>query len=184
MNKRNLAVIVLVAASLVACGESDEQRYQRVSKKWREEGYQEALVELPKLEAMLFATQEEKENGIERGGDIYVQHCARCHGVYAQGGDTPFDFRNRKTGEITQFKPPELKASGFADGSERERLSMLQGYSNRIKDGGSYMPQIEEFPRDKSGNPPLDAVRKIIDYILNATKLSVYRDYIRQGQPK
>ena len=45
MNKRNLAVTVLTIASMVACGESADQQNEKVFKKWREEGYQKALVE-------------------------------------------------------------------------------------------------------------------------------------------
>ena len=181
MNKRNLVVIVVAAASMIAC-ESDKQHNQRVFKKLREESYQEALAELPKLEARLFANQQEKENGVERGGDIYLQHCARCHGVYAQGGDTAFDLKNKETGETAHFEPPELKPQRFD--LDSDILRQLRDYAQQIKNGGRYMPPIGEFPRDKSGNPSLDAVREMMDYIKSAPRLSSYRSYLKEGKPK
>ena len=181
MHLRNLALVVLVAAPMVAC-ESVEQQTQRVSKKLAEDGYREALVELPGLEARLFANQNERENGVVKGGDIYLKHCASCHGEYAQGGDDLHSFIKKDTGERVQFKPPILEPLRFSLDSDRERQK--QDYARQIKDGGRYMPPIKEFPHDESGNPYLEAVRKIIDYILEAPKLSMYRKYVRQGKPK
>ena len=162
MHSRNIAVIVLAAwvGFISACSKQEPPPdYKALEAKLRAE--------------LFVATLAQKDKGELKGGDIYMENCAVCHGEDADGGEYEIIFTNRKTGEKHSFKPPKLDA----------QRPTLHGYTaflkSMINEGGEYMP-----PRDNLRNLSESDLKGIEAYIRSASRLKYYHDMAEQLKQK
>lgn len=140
---------------------------------------------------------------LKRGGQLYQQHCASCHGANGEGGKGTGVTFSRPRG--LAIIPPALSNSGFlASASDtiikatlmngREGTPMVsylkQGLSEKdINDIVVYVRNFEKAPFDKGRKPQVD--EQVISYespydlkttIDNITKAAIGKNYriIRQ----
>jgi len=124
--KKNLFVMLLLSPLLSACGENDAETAMD------QETSPQQVVD--------FAT-------VSRGGRLYQQNCAECHGSVAQGAS---DWRQRDANGM--FPPPPLNGTGHAWHHPRR---MLHGViANGSPGGQGRMPAW----RDRLSDEQIDDI--------------------------